>query len=56
VRRVEGVGAALAKGNTSDDLREVKGLVKRWSWLHLVRSMLPLAGTVLGVVGTFAGM
>jgi hypothetical protein len=55
-RRLEGVGAALSKGNTSDDLKEVKGLVKRWSWLHLVRSMLPLAGTVLGVVGTFAGM
>jgi len=40
----------------ASDLEEVKGLVKRWSWLHLMRSMLPLAGTLLAVIGTFAGM
>jgi hypothetical protein len=32
---------------------EAKELVVKWSWLHLTRSMLPLAGTVLGAVGTF---
>lgn len=36
------------------DMLEVKKLVKRWSWLHLARSMLPLAGTLLGVAGIFA--
>lgn len=53
--RLERVGASKER-NASDDLEEVKSLVKRWSWLHLMRSMLPLAGAVLGVVGTFAGM
>lgn len=35
-------------------LLEMKKLVKRWSWLHLARSMLPLAGTLLGVAGILA--
>jgi hypothetical protein len=55
-RRLERVGGVSKENATSGELEEVKGLVKRWSWLHLMRSMLPLAGTVLGVVGTFAAM
>jgi hypothetical protein len=55
-RRLERVGGVSKENATSGELEEVKGLVKRWSWLHLMRSMLPLAGTVLGVVGTFAAI
>ena len=58
--RLERVGGSSSKGSAAassdDDLKEVKGLVKRWSWLHLTRSMLPFAGTVLAVFGTFAEM
>ena len=36
------------------NILEVKRLVKRWSWLHLARSMLPLVGTLLGVAGVLA--
>lgn len=53
--RLERAGAS-SKENAAADLQEVKGLVKHWSWLHLMRSMLPLAGTALAVVGTFGGM
>ncbi|GAB7332790.1 hypothetical protein MBLNU13_g04521t1 [Cladosporium sp. NU13] len=52
--RFERVGAS--KENAASDLRETKGLVKHWSWLHLMRSLLPLAGTALAVVGTFGDM
>jgi Domain of unknown function (DUF1772) len=30
-----------------------KELVVKWSWLHFTRSLMPLAGAVLGTVGTF---
>ena len=30
-----------------------KELVVRWSWLHLMRSAFPLAGAVLGTLGTY---
>ncbi|KAK3686152.1 hypothetical protein B0T22DRAFT_529861 [Podospora appendiculata] len=33
---------------------EAKALIVRWSWLHLTRSLLPLAGAVLGVFGMYA--
>ena len=32
---------------------EAKGLVTKWSGLHLVRSLFPLAGAVLGLTATF---
>lgn len=32
---------------------EAKELVVKWSWLHFTRSMLPLAGAVMGTLGTF---
>ena len=54
--RLERIGGVGKEAAAASDLEEVKGLVKRWSWLHLMRSMLPLAGTLLAVVGTFAGM
>lgn len=47
---------ASSKENAAADLQEIKGLMKHWSWLHLMRSMLPLAGTALAVVGTFGDM
>ena len=39
----------LVKGIT-----EAKELVVKWSWLHLTRSLFPLAGAVIGTLGTFA--
>ncbi|KAK3328625.1 hypothetical protein B0T19DRAFT_425046 [Cercophora scortea] len=33
---------------------EAKALLVKWSWLHFVRSLLPLAGAVLGVFGIWA--
>lgn len=35
------------------EIDEAKGLVVRWSWLHFTRSLLPLAGAIMGVVETF---
>lgn len=34
-------------------IAEAKELVVKWSWLHLTRSLFPLAGAVMGTVGTF---
>ena len=50
LHRLEVVSKAepLVKG-----IVEAKELVVKWSWLHLTRSMLPLAGAVIGAVGTF---
>lgn len=33
------------------DLRTVQELVVRWAWLHAVRSVFPLVGAILGLVG-----
>ena len=48
--RLEGASKAepFVKG-----IVEAKELVVKWSWLHFTRSLLPLAGTVMGTVGTF---
>lgn len=32
---------------------EAKEMVVKWSWLHFIRSLLPLAGAVIGAIGTF---
>ena len=32
-------------------LSTVQGLVVRWAWLHAVRSVFPLVGAILGLVG-----
>lgn len=34
------------------DPEEARGLARRWTWLHLVRSLFPLAGALLGVAST----
>lgn len=48
--RLEGMSKAepLVKG-----IVEAKELVVRWSWLHFTRSLLPLAGAVMGTVRSF---
>lgn len=48
--RLESVSKAepLVKG-----VVEAKELVVKWSWLHFTRSLLPLAGAIIGTVGTF---
>lgn len=33
------------------ELRVVRALVVRWAWLHVARSVFPLAGALLGLVG-----
>lgn len=33
---------------------EAKELVVKWSWLHLIRSLLPLTGAVIGTMGMHA--
>ena len=33
-------------------IEEAKELVVKWSWLHLTRSLLPLTGAVMGIIGT----
>jgi len=30
-----------------------KELVVKWTWMHATRSLLPLAGAIMGTVGTF---
>jgi hypothetical protein len=43
---------ALATASTSAaDLSAVQEIVVRWSWLHIVRSLFPLAGVFLGFTG-----
>ena len=32
---------------------EAKELLVKWSWLHFASSILPLAGAVMGTLGTF---
>jgi ABC-type glycerol-3-phosphate transport system permease component len=45
---------AEAKGAVGvfSSLDEATGLVKKWSQLHLVRSMFPLAGAIIGLTAT----
>lgn len=53
--RLEGLGKQLEGKEGGREMEEVKGLVRRWSWLHVGRSLLPLVGAVLGMVGTLGG-
>ncbi|KAH8701025.1 hypothetical protein BGW36DRAFT_375420 [Talaromyces proteolyticus] len=42
----------LPKGSTQMmDEPTVRKLLMKWAWLHVVRSLLPLAGSILGLVG-----
>ncbi|KAJ3493729.1 hypothetical protein NLG97_g4546 [Lecanicillium saksenae] len=38
--------------SAADRLATVKDLVVKWAWLHLVRSLLPLAGTMIAACAT----
>ena len=33
-------------------LAEAQELIIKWSWLHVVRSLFPLVGAILGTMGT----
>lgn len=35
------------------EFAEAKKLVVKWTWLHFTRSLLPLAGAIIGTLGTF---
>jgi hypothetical protein len=37
-------------GNVRLSIGEAKAIVSWWSWLHLIRSMMPLVGVVCGVM------
>ena len=37
--------------DASVDLSEVQELVVRWAWLHATRSLFPMIGGVLGLIG-----
>ncbi|KAH8589376.1 hypothetical protein B0O99DRAFT_337691 [Bisporella sp. PMI_857] len=34
-------------------ITEAKELVVKWSWMHLSRSFMPLAGALIGTIGTY---
>ncbi len=40
--------------DAAEMLIRVKGLVTNWAWLHFVRALLPLAGTMVAISATFA--
>lgn len=46
--RLEALASATA---SAVDLSTVQELVVRWAWLHVVRSVFPLVGAILGLVG-----
>lgn len=48
--RLEKKGAAGEKV----DLEVTRGLARKWTWLHVVRSLFPLAGALLGVASACA--
>ena len=47
---------AAGKGSGSvGSIEEAAGLVVKWSWMHLARSLFPLIGGVIGTVNTLVG-
>ncbi|KAI1424984.1 DUF1772-domain-containing protein [Xylaria sp. FL1777] len=42
--------AASKTKSTTVDFNEAKGLLVTWAWLHFVRTLFPLAGTIMGTV------
>lgn len=36
-------------------ITEAKELVIKWSWMHMTRSAMPLAGAIMGAMWTFIG-
>lgn len=47
------LGAATQAQPTELEGSEAIELVLRWTFLHFARSLLPLIGTIMGVIGTF---
>ena len=45
--------AAQSAAAPAASLGEVRELIVKWSWLHVTRSVFPLAGAVLGLLVTF---
>ena len=48
--RMQSCKAEGGKGEGVMGLEEAQGLVARWKRLHLIRSMFPLVGAVLGML------
>lgn len=48
--RMEALASASATASAVG-LSTVQDLVVRWAWLHVVRSVFPLVGAILGLVG-----
>ena len=46
---------ALEKSTLAKNLRIVKGLLRKWMWLHATRSVFPLIGAIFGLLGRYAG-
>lgn len=42
-----------SKGASVASFAEAQGLVMKWGWLHITRSLFPLAGAALGLTGIF---
>ena len=45
----------IEPGPLVSSLQEVRALIRKWNWLHIVRSLLPVVGCVVGWVGVFGG-
>ncbi|KAK3954759.1 hypothetical protein QBC32DRAFT_231610, partial [Pseudoneurospora amorphoporcata] len=45
----------IEPGPLVSNLQEVRELVRRWNWLHIVRSLGPVVGCVVGWFGVFGG-
>ncbi|KAK3498957.1 uncharacterized protein B0T23DRAFT_433925 [Neurospora hispaniola] len=43
----------IEPGPLVSDVEEVRELVRRWNWLHIVRSLGPVVGCVVGWFGVF---
>jgi hypothetical protein len=51
--------SALASSSASAsvaDLGAVRGLLVKWAWLHLVRSLFPLVGAIVGFTAVVQGL
>ena len=46
--RLEALASATA---SAVDLNAAQELVVKWAWLHVVRSVFPMVGAILGLVG-----
>lgn len=42
----------LGAQSTGVELSRVKQLVVRWTWLHFARSLFPVIGTIMAIMGT----